>query len=317
MAITRQEPRARGGRTRRRPDGCGPRRPAPGWRRLGPARRPSRSGQPAVRRACQRSWSRRGNAAGPPRAGRTASAPIIGAPLDIGPPGGRVGGSQPAGRFGDAHRVMQSRAFAYASTSLDRQPAAAAERRREERAIKAIRPAMTRTPSRTQSQIRLVPEEATGAAEPVACGGGGGRRDAGPGRGGRGPARQAADRAPRSARIRRPAIRRQAGSWGGKSLRRTPDADPSASCMADADALRRRRYNRRRRAPGRLGRLASLTGGRMDERILLSDTIATGNGAAFWVRSGRSSAPWRRSRPRALSGKQRNCTTPYLERLIS
>jgi hypothetical protein len=60
--------------------------------------------------------------------------------------------------------------FAYASTSLDRQPAAAAERRRPERAINAIRPARTRTPSRTQSQIRLVPEEATGAAEPVAGG---------------------------------------------------------------------------------------------------------------------------------------------------
>src|SRR5271157_5650394 len=60
--------------------------------------------------------------------------------------------------------------LAYASTSLDRQPAAAAERRRAERAIKAIRPARTRTPSRTQSQIKLVPEEATGAAEPVAGG---------------------------------------------------------------------------------------------------------------------------------------------------
>src|SRR6185312_13514565 len=60
--------------------------------------------------------------------------------------------------------------FAYASTSLDRQLAAVAERRRAERAIKAIRPARTRTPSRTQSQIRLVPEEATGAAEAVAGG---------------------------------------------------------------------------------------------------------------------------------------------------
>src|SRR5258705_6743586 len=64
--------------------------------------------------------------------------------------------------------------FAYASTSLDRQPSAVAERRREERVIKAIRPARTRTPSRAQSQIRLVPEEATGAAEPVAGGWGGG-----------------------------------------------------------------------------------------------------------------------------------------------
>jgi hypothetical protein len=58
--------------------------------------------------------------------------------------------------------------FAYASTSLDRQLPAAAERRREERAITAISPARTRTPSRTHSQIRLEPEEAAGAAEPVA-----------------------------------------------------------------------------------------------------------------------------------------------------
>jgi len=36
---------------------------------------------------------------------------IISAPLDIGPPGGRVGGGQPVGRFGDAHRVMQGRAY--------------------------------------------------------------------------------------------------------------------------------------------------------------------------------------------------------------
>ena len=36
--LALQEPRVRAGRTRRRPDGCGPRRPAPGWRRPGPAR---------------------------------------------------------------------------------------------------------------------------------------------------------------------------------------------------------------------------------------------------------------------------------------
>src|SRR6516162_794416 len=59
--------------------------------------------------------------------------------------------------------------LAYASTSLDRRPAEAAERRRPERAINAIRPARTRTPSRTHSQVRLVPEEAAGAAEPVAA----------------------------------------------------------------------------------------------------------------------------------------------------
>jgi hypothetical protein len=49
--------------------------------------------------------------------------------------------------------------------SRDRQPAAAAERRRADRAINAIRPARTRTPSRIQSQSRLVPEEALGVAE--------------------------------------------------------------------------------------------------------------------------------------------------------
>jgi hypothetical protein len=59
--------------------------------------------------------------------------------------------------------------LAYASTSRDRQPAAAAERRRPERAINRIRPATTRTPRSTHSQVRLVPEEAPGAAEPVAC----------------------------------------------------------------------------------------------------------------------------------------------------
>jgi hypothetical protein len=35
---------------------------------------------------------------------------IIGAPLDVGPPGGRVGG-RPARCFSDAHRIMKSRAF--------------------------------------------------------------------------------------------------------------------------------------------------------------------------------------------------------------
>ena len=37
------------------------------------------------------------------------------------------------------------------------------------RAINALSPARTTTPSRTQSQIRLVPEEAAGAAVPVAA----------------------------------------------------------------------------------------------------------------------------------------------------
>jgi hypothetical protein len=49
--------------------------------------------------------------------------------------------------------------------SRDRWPAAAVERRRAERAINAIRPATTTTPSRIHSQSRLVPEEAAGVAE--------------------------------------------------------------------------------------------------------------------------------------------------------
>ena len=49
--------------------------------------------------------------------------------------------------------------------SRDRSPAAAAERRRAERAINEIRPARTTTPSRIHSQSRLVPEEAPGVAE--------------------------------------------------------------------------------------------------------------------------------------------------------
>lgn len=49
--------------------------------------------------------------------------------------------------------------------SRDRWPAAAVERRRAERAINAIRPATTTTPSRIHSQSRLVPEEAPGVAE--------------------------------------------------------------------------------------------------------------------------------------------------------
>src|SRR5262245_66574917 len=48
--------------------------------------------------------------------------------------------------------------LAYASMSLDRQPAAAAERRRLDVTIHAIRPARISTPSRIHSQSRLVPE---------------------------------------------------------------------------------------------------------------------------------------------------------------
>ena len=49
--------------------------------------------------------------------------------------------------------------------SPDRRPAAPAARRRPERASNTIRPAPARTPSKIQSQSRLVPEEALGDAE--------------------------------------------------------------------------------------------------------------------------------------------------------
>src|SRR5262249_32837400 len=58
--------------------------------------------------------------------------------------------------------------LAYASTSRDRQPAAAAERRRPERAISTVRPTTTRTPNSPHSQVRLVTEEVLGAADAVA-----------------------------------------------------------------------------------------------------------------------------------------------------
>src|SRR5215470_10008704 len=48
--------------------------------------------------------------------------------------------------------------LAYASMSLDRQPAVAAERRRLDVTIHAIRPARISAPSRIHSQSRLVPE---------------------------------------------------------------------------------------------------------------------------------------------------------------
>jgi hypothetical protein len=51
--------------------------------------------------------------------------------------------------------------------SRDRQSAEAAERRRAERAISTISPATTRTPSKTQSQIRSVLEEVLDVAETV------------------------------------------------------------------------------------------------------------------------------------------------------
>src|SRR6266566_4937304 len=56
--------------------------------------------------------------------------------------------------------------FAYASMSLDCRPADAADRRRAERAINAIRVTSTTTPSRIHSQRRLLlPDPAAGEAE--------------------------------------------------------------------------------------------------------------------------------------------------------
>ena len=211
----------RGGRTRRRPDGCGPRRPAPGWRRPGPARRPSRSGQPAVRRACQRSWRRRGSAAGPPRAGRTASAPDH----------RRAAGYRTTGRprrrwparrrFGDAHRVMQGRAF---RVRIDEPGPPACRGCRV--AAGGARDQGDHAGQDKDAQQDPEPDQAGAGGGDGRRGtsgrrlGGGGRRDAGPSRGGRGPARQAADRAADGA----PASGRQQSSgkqgYGeGKSFR--------------------------------------------------------------------------------------------------
>ena len=159
---------------------------------------------------------------------------IIGAPLDIGPPGGRVGGSQPAGRFGDAHRVMQGRAF---RVRID-EPGPPA-RRGCRAAAGGARDQGDQAGQDKDAQQDPEPDQAGAGGGDGRRGtsgrrlGGGGRRDAGPGRGGRGPARQAADRAADGA----PASRRQQsggkqGHGEGKSFRRTPHADPSASCVA-------------------------------------------------------------------------------------
>ena len=287
----------RGGRTRRRPDGCGPPRPALGWRRPGPARRPSPSGQPAARRACQQSWRRRGSAAGPPRAGRTASAPDHRRAAGYRTTG-RPRRRRPARRaLGHAHHVMQGRAF---RVRID-EPGPPARRGCRTAATRARdrcnRPARTRTPNRTQSQIRLVPEEATGAAEPVAGGWVVGAAVT------LGLAETVAVRLGELPiellivpRIPPPQSGGKQGHREGKSFRRTPHAHPSASYMADRWSLR-------------------LPAGCLAGRICLRhhrDCAAPRLGSDPAI-----SAPWRRSRPRALSGKQRNCTTPYLERLIS
>ena len=79
----------------------------------GPARRPSRSGQPAARRACQRSWRRRRSPAGPPRAGRIASAPDH----------RRAAGCRPTGRprrRWPARRAPRRRSSRHAGPSLSR-----------------------------------------------------------------------------------------------------------------------------------------------------------------------------------------------------
>ena len=180
---------------------------------------------------------------------------IIGAPLDIGPPGGRVGGGQPAGRFGDAHRVMQGRAF---RIRID-EPGPPA-RRGSRAAARGAHDQCDQADQDKDAQQDPEPDQASAGGGGGGRGtagrrgrrrrhgygttrlGGGGRRDAGPGRGGRGPARQAADRAADGP----PASRRQqsGGKQGyreGKSFRRTPHADPSASCMADRWSLRCRR----------------------------------------------------------------------------
>ena len=141
----------------------------------------------------------------------------------------RAAASAQAARRALRRRSSSSRAepFAYASTSLDRQPAAAAERRRAERAIDAIRrpgqgrPAEPRARSGWCRRRRRAPRNRSGRRL-----GGGGRRDAGPGRDGRGPARQAADRAadgaPRAA-ASNPADKQ--GHREGKSFHRTPHAE--------------------------------------------------------------------------------------------
>src|SRR5690348_18066061 len=60
--------------------------------------------------------------------------------------------------------------LAYASMSLDRQPAVAAERRRLDVTIHAIRPARISAPSRIHSQSRLVPELLPDAGDVVGVG---------------------------------------------------------------------------------------------------------------------------------------------------
>ena len=75
--------------------------------------------------------------------------------------------ARPPGASATLIASCKAEPFAYASMSRDRQSAEAAERRRAERAISTISPATTRTPSKTQSQIRSVLEEVLDVAETV------------------------------------------------------------------------------------------------------------------------------------------------------
>ena len=243
MVITGQAPPVRVGRTRRRPGGRGPRWPGS---RLAPPG--ARSASIAERTACSEAsvsailGAVGGSAAGPPRAGRTASAP-----------------DHRARRWISDHRTAASAAASPPGASVMLIASCRAEAFRV-RIDEAGPPASPRLPSggeraRDQRDQAGQDKDAQQDPEPDQAGagggdgrrgtggprlGGGGRRDAGPGRGGRGPARQGADRACRRCpRIRPRAIRRQAGPRGGESLfAERRDADPSASCMADRRSLR-------------------------------------------------------------------------------
>ena len=122
---------------------------------------------------------------------------IIGAPLDIGPPG-RLRRRRPARPGASATLIASCRVepFAYASTSLDRQPAAAAERRRPSaRSMRSGRPGQGR-PAGSRARSGWCRRRRDGAPRNrwPRLRRWRARRDAGPGRCGRGPARQGADR---------------------------------------------------------------------------------------------------------------------------
>ena len=70
---------------------------------------------------------------------------IVRAPLDVIPPGAASAAAKVARCFRHAHGVMQGRSLGVRVDEPDRQPAAAAERRRAERVIHTIRPIRTTT----------------------------------------------------------------------------------------------------------------------------------------------------------------------------